>query len=217
MRLKKWEFAFVLALVATVLCGSTLSREQDALSDKLIRLHVVANSDEAHDQELKLRVRDAVLAALAPCLDGVTDAATARAIVAENLPLVEAAAQHEIARSGYNYNASASLRAENFPTRRYDTFSLPAGIYESLRVEIGSAGGQNWWCVVFPPLCTEVISPNVEITSTTTDSVAGNGDISDPFSALDDAEIKLITEDDGYVVRFRAMELLGKLKNILRK
>ena len=203
MRFKNWEFALVLALVATLLCGSTLSREQDALSDKLIRLHVVANSDEAHDQELKLRVRDAVLAALAPSLEGVTDAGTARAIVAEQLPLVETAAQREIVRSGYNYNVSASLRTESFPTRRYDTFSLPAGVYEALRVEIGGAGGQNWWCVVFPPLCNEL-------------SVGDEGE-SAALALLEDDEIKLVTEEDGYVLRFRAMELLGKLKNILKK
>lgn len=203
MRIKKWEFALVLALVATLLCGSALSREQDALSDKLIRLHVVANSDAAHDQELKLRVRDAVLAALAPQLDGVTDADAARAIVAEQLPLVEAAAREEILRSGYSYNVCASLRTEAFPTRRYDSFSLPAGSYEALRVEIGGASGQNWWCVVFPPLCAELS--------------VGDEDESAVFALLEDEEVKLITEEDGYVVRFRAMELLGKLKNILKK
>ncbi|MDR0906147.1 MAG: stage II sporulation protein R [Oscillospiraceae bacterium] len=202
MKFKNWELAFIIAILITLLCGSALSREQAELSDKLIRLHVVANSDSADDQALKLRVRDAVLASLAPKLGGVTGAAEAARIIEENFASVRAAALREITRSGYNYDVAVSLREEDFPTRDYDSFSLPAGRYNALRIVIGDGAGKNWWCVVFPPLCTEI--------SVGDENAAA-------FNELSDDEVKLISEEDGYVVRFKSMEMLAKLKKLFNK
>ena len=178
MKLKKWEIALIIALAFTLLAGAKLSGEQQALSDKLIRLHVVANSDSDADQALKLDVRDRILEALTVKLGGVTERAAAVAVIEACLPEIETCAEEELRRQGYGYAVTAELAQEPFPTRDYDTFSLPAGVYESLRVEIGDGTGRNWWCVVFPPICAETAM-----------------DASPAMSALTDEEVSLITED----------------------
>jgi stage II sporulation protein R len=200
MKLKNWELSFILAFAAALLLGSSLSREQAALSDKLVRLHVVANSDSAADQSLKLRVRDAILSAMSSPLSAASDAAGARTVINDSLGTVRDAALAELRRAESDCDVAVSLEEEDFPTREYDTFSLPAGRYTALRVVIGDGAGKNWWCVVFPPLCTEV-------------ATARGG----AFASMTDGEMKLIGEEDGYVVRFKCMELLAKIKNMFGK
>jgi stage II sporulation protein R len=195
MKLKKWELALIIALVITFLCGAALKKEQQALSDKLIRLHVVANSDSEADQALKLQVRDRILAEITQLLDGVTDRDAAADIISRNMLSVIAASEEVIGKEGYDYTVTAKLAVEDFPTRDYDTFSLPAGEYTALRVEIGAAAGHNWWCVIFPPLC---------MTAATDDEEA--------FRQLSDEQIKLITSDEPeYVIKFKSIEWLQKL------
>jgi stage II sporulation protein R len=200
MKLKKWELAFIMALAVTFVCGAALSRDGRELSGKLVRLHVVGNSDSEEDQQLKLRVRDRVLDTLTPALENVTDSARAKDIIASRLPELERAATDEVRLSGYDYAVTASLRREDFPTREYDTFSLPAGVYDALRVEIGDASGRNWWCVVFPPLCAPE-SYRSDVSAIT----------------LSGEERSLITGDsDAYVVKFKALELLAQFRRFLR-
>lgn len=200
MKLKKWEIALFIALAVTILTGTGLSKEQRTLSDKLIRLHVVANSDSEGDQALKLCVRDRILAELSEKLDGVQSRDEAAEMIKQSLPEIEATAAAEVRRQGYDYTVRAGLTQETFPTREYDTFSLPAGVYESLRVEIGAGTGRNWWCVVFPPICAETAME---------DEAA--------MSMLTHREIALITEDGTeYVVKFKILELLGRLKGWFR-
>lgn len=200
MKLKKWEIALFIALAVTILTGLGLTKEQRTLSDKLIRLHVVANSDSEEDQALKLCVRDRILAELSETLDGVESREAAAERIRESLPAVEAAAAEEVRRQGYDYPVRAGLTREAFPTREYDTFSLPAGMYESLRVEIGRGAGRNWWCVVFPPICGSTVM-----------------DAQPAMGLLTDREIALITEDGTeYVVKFKLIELLGRLKGWLK-
>ena len=195
MKLKKWEIALIIALVFTVLCSVGVARDQRRLSDKLIRLHVVANSDSEADQALKLAVRDRVTAFFAPLLTGITERSDAEMVIRENLDTVTEVARGEIFAQGYGYAVTAKITVEEFPTREYDTFSLPAGKYEALRIEIGDAAGRNWWCVVFPPLCA---APAMDAL---------------PVSALTPDEVALITEDSAeYVVRFKAIEFLSKLR-----
>ena len=175
----------LLAAVLTSLCAS-LQAQQQRLAEKLIRLHVVANSDTREDQRVKLLVRDAVL----ETADGLLrDAQNPEAALQTGLPELERA-------------ASVSLRRELFPTREYETFRLPAGVYRTLRVSIGQAGGHNWWCVVFPALCL----PAAEEDFTEACRAAG----------LTDQEISVLTEDTGEVeLEFRTLEWLGKLKKML--
>ena len=145
-----------IALVAAVVMGvfawgiATDSRE---LREGLLRLHVVGASDSVEDQEVKLLVRDAVLASLEDGLADLTDPAAAYDYVSRMLPKVKAAADRCLREAGFSDTAQVSLTEEAFPTRDYDNFSLPAGVYQALRVVIGEGEGKNWWCVVFPQLC----------------------------------------------------------------
>ncbi len=195
MKLKIWEKALAAAVLACVVLGLGAQGEARELSSKLIRLHVVASSDSEADQSEKLRVRDAVLEYLAPRLEGAGDAGEAEKIISSELEGIRAAAAEITDRS-----VTVSLARERFPTTEYDTFSLPAGVYNSLRVIIGEGKGHNWWCVVFPPVCG---MPEID-----PDAAATIG--------LTDGEVRLITRaDTGYVVKFRVIEWLEWLRGLL--
>lgn len=146
------RISLVAAVVACVFIWgiATDSRE---LREGLLRLHVVGASDAKEDQEVKLLVRDAVLASLEDGLADLTDPEAAYDYVARMLPKVKATADRCLEEAGFSDTAQVSLTEETFPTRDYDTFSLPAGVYKALRVVIGEGEGKNWWCVVFPQLC----------------------------------------------------------------
>ena len=186
-----------IALVAfVVMCiyGWGIVTDSQALHDELLRLHVVGASDSKEDQDVKLLVRDAVLDSLQEGLQNLTDPQAAYDYVARMLPKVEAAANACLAAAGFDDTVSVSLTEEAFPTRDYDTFSLPAGIYKALRVVIGEGSGKNWWCVVFPQLCMG--DDFVE-----TASVAGlSGELTG-------------TLEGEHEVRFWLLEKFGELKN----
>lgn len=190
-----------LALVAfAVICiyGWGIVTDSQALHDQLLRLHVVGASDSREDQDVKLLVRDAILQSLEEGLRDVTDPQQAWDYVARMLPKVESAANRCLAAAGFSDTVAVSLTQEAFPTREYDTFSLPAGVYKALRVVIGEGEGQNWWCVVFPQLCMGTEAEFVE-----TANMAG-------FS-----EELTGTLEGEYELRFWLLEKLGEVKNRL--
>ena len=141
-----------LVLAASVWCGSLLADRQ-RLNDELIRFHVVANSDSEEDQSIKLQVRDAVLNSLQNDLNKIADVNEARAYLQAKLPQIQAVANSVLEATGCDCEAVVTLCKEAFDTRYYDTFTLPAGIYEALRITIGEGEGHNWWCVLYPNLC----------------------------------------------------------------
>ncbi|MBP3674704.1 MAG: stage II sporulation protein R [Oscillospiraceae bacterium] len=189
-------------LVCLVWCG-TLIADRQRLRQELIRLHVVANSDSEEDQSLKLRVRDAVVESLQQGMADVTDTEQAKAYLQENLPKIENLANQVLAEAGCSDTVQVSLDLEEFGTRVYDTFTLPAGIYESLRIIIGAGEGKNWWCVVFPSLCIPATSEGFE------DTAAGAGFPESLTGALEGEE--------GYEVRFFLLDALGSLENLIHK
>ena len=192
--LRRWELALLIGVALAALLGARLDGAQAALADQVIRLHVLANSDSAEDQALKLRVRDRILAVAETYLTpGITRDETEELLRAHLYDLAAAGAE-VVGAAGYDYPVTASLVHNYwFPTKTYTDFALPAGQYTALRIVIGEGGGQNWWCVVFPPLCLGSVTETVEETA------AAGG-----FS---EDEIALITgEDEGYVVKFRLME-----------
>ena len=199
--MQKRTLALVLLIVSalTVTVCAALQVQQQRMSEKIIRLHVVANSDSGADQAIKLHVRDAVLAAARQALQGAGDPQQA---IAQALPQLEAAANAALAAQGSRETARVSFRRELFPTRDYDTFSLPSGVYRSLRVTIGAGGGHNWWCVIFPSLCVPA----------TADGFVQAAEA----GGFTRAEIGLMTQaDEGYVLKFRSLELLQALKKVL--
>lgn len=121
--------------------------------DDLIRLHVLANSDSPADQQLKLQVRDGIIAYLAPYLEHVTSKAEAEQIVGDHKDQLTQVAKEILVMNGADYAVDLQLGMFDFPIKAYGNLVLPAGKYEAVRILIGNAQGKNWWCVLFPPLC----------------------------------------------------------------
>ena len=193
----------LLGLCAALIWGAWSVQRQDALARKMIRLHVIANSDSAEDQALKLKVRDKVLNFATNVLQRSTDMEDARTQLQDALGRIENIARREIVNRGYDYPVRAQLTRAEFPLKEYDGFSLPAGEYMALRLVIGEGAGQNWWCVVYPPLCTAAATDMPE----TAIRAGLSGD-----------DVSLITEEDaGYVLKFRSLELWEQLRQWLGK
>ena len=192
-KLRIWEAALLLAFGITLTAGVWANASEAALASRVLRLHVVANSDSEGDQARKLLVRDAVLARASQLLEGVDDRQEAEAILAPHLDELAQAGAEALARTGSHDQVSAALTGQWFPTKEYDGFALPAGQYRALQVTIGEGAGRNWWCVVFPPLCLASVSEQSVET-------AAQG-------ALSQDQVALITgQDGGYVLRFRLIE-----------
>lgn len=131
------------------------ARIQHGISEKVLRFHVLANSDSDSDQQLKLEVRDAVGCFMQEKLAGVDDLSECCAVVNENLDEIAAVAGRIIAAEGYDYAVSVAMEQTDFPEKNYGNYTFPAGNYEALRVVIGSGEGHNWWCVMYPNMCFE--------------------------------------------------------------
>lgn len=149
------ELALALCMAFLFAYAAWVSLRQQTLADDLLRLHVIANSDSVQDQQVKLLVRDRVLEITEPLLAEADNQDEVRRILNEHLQQITDAAQQVLTDQGMPYQLSAQMATEYYPIREYDTFSLPAGQYTGLKIRLGAASGHNWWCVVFPPLCTD--------------------------------------------------------------
>ena len=188
-------------LVAAVVWMVMLVADRQKLREELIRFHVVAASDSREDQAVKLQVRDAVIEALQQEMQNLTDVERAKAYLSENLPKIESIANEVLAQAGIPDRATARLCVEEFATRVYDTFTLPAGLYESLRIIIGEGEGQNWWCVVFPSLCLPATTEGFE-------EVACGAGFSDSLTDTLEGE---------HEIRFFFLDVLGSVENFLHR
>ena len=159
---KIWKRLVTCFCIPAILWCVTLITHKQQLQKELIRFHVVAASDDPSDQTVKLQVRDAVIAAFQEELQNLHDVEQAKAYLQENLPKIREIANKTLAQAGFADTATVSLCLEEFATRVYDTFTLPAGLYESLRIVIGEGEGQNWWCVMFPSFCIPATSQGFE-------------------------------------------------------
>lgn len=137
---------FIISL--TAIFGSLAAPETEYL-----RMHIRANSNAAEDQAVKYLVRDAVVEYLVPVAAECTSKSRAEELLAAELPAIERIADEVLRANGFSYTAKAALRQEEFPTRVYENYTLEAGIYDALILELGTGEGDNWWCVVYPPLC----------------------------------------------------------------
>jgi stage II sporulation protein R len=198
---KIFKLTVVILLVIGTINTYSLYRDKQTLNDEVIRLHVVADSDNPVAQELKLKVRDKILCLLDNIKSGAASKDEAMAMLKDQLSALQEAANEVLQQNGENCEAVVTLRKEAFPRREYDTFSLPAGVYDSLRITIGKGEGKNWWCVVFPDLCVPAASAEVE-------DVAVDAGFSNSLS-------KTLTGDGGYEIRFWILDCIGKLQNFL--
>lgn len=152
--MNKLTAAMLISLLIIGVCGVISGyREVDGMTDKIIRIHVIANSDSDEDQELKYKVRDGILKTASEIISGCESKEEAMQRISENLYAVESAARRVLDENGSQYGVVCSLANEEFDTREYDGFTLPAGDYDSLCVRIGEAKGKNWWCICYPSLC----------------------------------------------------------------
>ncbi len=168
-------------------CG--FAGEVDDLRSRVLRLHILANSDSDVDQAVKLKVRDAVVEECAGLLDGAENADDAAALATAQLDDVCAVARRVLREQGADYDVTAEVTETYFPTRVYDDVTLPAGRYQAVRLLLGEGKGHNWWCVLFPPLCVSAATDK----KTTAD-------------VLTPAEDDLVTAAPRYKMKFKVVE-----------
>lgn len=167
------------------------------LSEDVMRVHILANSDSAADQSLKLSVRDRVLEHCSAYFDDCEDKNEAMAVTEDHLDEIEKVAEKEIRDQGFDYSVKAEVGQAYFNTRYYDEFTMPAGWYDSLRLTIGEGGGKNWWCVMYPALC---------VGAATEDKMKED---------LSDGEYRVVTSDK-VDFRFKIVEYWEDLCNLFR-
>lgn len=162
----------------------------------VLRVHILANSDDEDDQALKLKVRDAVLTAGEGLLDGVTSRKEAKACLQTALPVLQRAAQQCVYDNGYEYTVTAQTVNMYFTTRTYESGTYPAGYYDAVRFTIGEGNGQNWWCVLYPPLC---LSAAVDADSLSAEQTA------------------VIQNGKAFAVKFKLLEYWERLAKFFKK
>jgi stage II sporulation protein R len=188
--MKKWIRALALALVLSLLVSlGGFGAECAAIRERVLRLHVLANSDSDEDQALKLKVRDAIVQDAAGLFDDCTDRVSAHAAAEAQLARLQETAEACVQAEGYDYAVRVELCEMYFTTRQYETVTLPAGRYDALRVTIGEGAGHNWWCVVFPPMCVSAASEHTELSE-----------------VLDDRQLDIVEHPQQYEVRFKIVE-----------
>ena len=158
--LRRSDLAILIGIIFGVAMSSfgEFAGESARIREEVLRLHIIASSDSERDRELKLAVRDAVLNERPELFAGGTTKAEARELALVHLPEIERIAAGEIARRGYDYPVRAEVVNMHFATRQYEGFILPAGRYDAIRITIGEGEGQNWWCIMFPPMCIPAAS-----------------------------------------------------------
>lgn len=191
-RLHLWELCLLISLCLALVAGTWAQGKQQELSSKLLRLHVLAVDDSDREQAIKLDVRDAVLGYISPHLTDAGSSTEAAGIIRAHMPEIKTAA--EAAAQGRK--VTVSLGEELYPSKGYEGFRLPAGRYQSLRISLGEGRGQNWWCIVFPPVCLSAVQAE------------------EMEKELGAEDLRLISED-GPQLRFKTLELWGQFLNWL--
>lgn len=190
-------------LAVSIYAGFDLAADASAIYEGTIRLHILAESDSEEDQALKLAVRDALLVEVEKLTADVSDKAEGERILRENLANLQQISEQTLQEQGCSAEVAVTLTTEYYPTREYENLRLPAGEYTSLQVKIGAAEGKNWWCVLFPPVCTSSARAEEAMQET----------------GFSKNQIRLLTEDEDptYTLRFRIVEQFSQLKRSLKE
>ncbi|MDD4700044.1 MAG: stage II sporulation protein R [Oscillospiraceae bacterium] len=199
--IKDIRMAITFGLIfSLVLCFVRFDADCEQIRGSVLRLHVLANSDSDEDQTLKLTVRDKLLVEADSLFTDTSTEEEAICAAKDNLPQLQQVAEEVILENGYDYGVTVEIGEAYFNTRVYDTFTLPAGNYEAVRVLIGEAKGKNWWCVMFPPVCVPAAMADTNI-----------GDV------LDENQTDIVENSNSYEIRFKTVEVFEKAKNYLSK
>jgi stage II sporulation protein R len=149
------SFIAIISIMTITISGEVkkIDSASENYKDKLIRFHVIANSDSDEDQELKLKVRDEIIKYLQPKLQNSNSIDESEEIIKKEYGELGKISKNIISENGYNYEVKIGIEYSTFPTKQYSNVILPAGEYKALKIIIGQGQGKNWWCVMFPPLC----------------------------------------------------------------
>ena len=196
---KKIKISITVGIVVAILFSiCSFAKTSEEIRSDVLRHHVIANSDTSVDQNLKLRLRDYILQEGKDIFNGSVNVENAVEKIEPVLPELEKSAKAFVNQAGFDYDVKISLSNEYFTTRTYETVTLPAGKYLALRVVIGSGGGHNWWCVMFPPMCVPAADKKDEIEN-----------------VFSEKEIKLVESKPKYEPRFKVVEIYEQLKEII--
>ena len=194
---------FLLFLYITISAISYTHAVCGTISDSVFRLHVIANSDSVEDQNLKYIVRDNILEYMNSITTGITQKEKIIEIISNNLENFKEIAQNTIYSYGFDYTVSVEIGNFEFPTKTYGDISFPPGFYDALKIKIGNADGQNWWCVMFPPLCFIDVSSGI-VPDDSKEVLE---------SELPNEEYQLISGNENeHKVKFKIVEVLQKFK-----
>ncbi len=194
--------AIALAVYMSFSC-SFFTAASSSVREEVVRLHILANSDSAADQQVKLAVRDALLKENALILNEGVTTDNAHIYFEESKDILLKTAIETLKGKGFDYGVTISLEQEYFETREYGELTFPAGEYLSLKVVLGEGNGKNWWCVMFPPLCIPVA-----------DSI--NGDKEKTAEYLSPSGEKIVNGGKKYIVKFKLLELFEELKSNIK-
>ncbi len=196
--MKRLELSLLLALIfCAAVSFLSVDEQYGQVRQNVLRLHILANSDSPEDQRLKLMVRDSLQEETDEIFGSCSTMEQARAAAEENSERLQQTAEQTLRKNGCSYPVSVSVEKCAFPTRTYGSITLPAGEYTALRVEIGTACGQNWWCVMFPAMC-----------------VTGRDGREELETVLTDTQLNLL-EADGTQVRFLCVEWYHRLMELV--
>lgn len=207
--IKRIFILLILLCIYVFVCAfSYVSAVSNNISNSVFRLHVIANSNEEFDQNLKYLVRDNVLEYVNKISNGSSSKEEVIKITNEHIDDIQKVAEQTIYDNGYNYNVNIKIGNFEFPTKNYGDISLPAGYYDALRIEIGNACGKNWWCVMFPPLCFVDVSSGI-VPDDSKEKIKEN---------LDEEEFDLIsTSSSEAKFKFKILELFNDFNIITAK
>lgn len=193
-KLKMISILSFLLVIYISICAISYARTVSSnISESVFRLHVIANSDSKEDQDLKYKVRDKLIEYMNTLVPNCSNKSEIISIVSNNIDEFKQIAQNVIKSEGFDYDIHVSVGNFEFPTKTYGDISFPAGFYDALKVEIGSAKGQNWWCVMFPPLCF------VDVTS----GIVPDESKKDLKENLSEEEFALISNDKSQDIKFK--------------
>lgn len=211
---KSGKFGTYLILIISVIIGvlytvsdirgeKNINELQKGIAEKIVRFHVIANSDSNEDQQLKLKVKEAVVEYIAPYLSESCSIDESKEILLNNQEKLISIAKDVIFENGYNYDVTAKLEKIYFPTKSYGNYTFPPGEYEAFNIRIGKSEGKNWWCVLYPPLCFIDISHGV--VTEESDNMLEN--------ILTTDEYKAVSGEEKVQYRFKYLTFLNNIFN----
>lgn len=204
--LQSGYFLLLIGFLLICFTGMYYQDEADLGKEDFLRFHVVANSNSAEDQALKLKVRDAVLEEVSPALAKMDTAEDSRAWVEAHTSRINEIAVETIEKEGYDYSAASGIGMRWIPEKSYGSVTMPAGNYEAFTIEIGAGQGENWWCVMFPPLCVVGDTENLSEEELLAQFQGTR------YGKMIESEI----EGTPYVLKFKTVEIGKKFKNMIK-